>query len=72
MQPALNIKRYLQTRRELLPCGSSFAASGFVHGGFMLGDLLLFVGPAAGRCGVSGGDLVLDGTVGACAGDQLA
>lgn len=38
----------------------------------MLGDLLLFVGPAAGRGGVSGGDLVLDGTVGACAGDQFA
>ena len=37
-----------------------------------MGDLLLFVGPAAGRGGVSGGDLVLDGAVGACAGDQLA
>lgn len=56
----------------LLPRGSAFAASGFVQGGFMLGDLLLLVGTPRGRGGVGRGNLVLDGTVGACAGDQLA
>ena len=38
----------------------------------MLGDLLLLVGTPGGGGGVCRGDLVLDGTVGACAGDQLA
>ena len=38
----------------------------------MLGDLLLLVGTPGGRGGVGRGDLVLDGTVGAYAGDQLA
>lgn len=38
----------------------------------MLSDFLLLVGTPGGRGGVCGGDLVLDGTVGACAGDQLA
>lgn len=38
----------------------------------MLGDLLLLVGTPGGRGGVGGGNLVLDGTVGACTGDQLA
>ena len=38
----------------------------------MLGDLLLLVGTPGSRGGVGRGDLVLDGTVGACAGDQLA
>lgn len=38
----------------------------------MLGDLLLLVGAAGGGGGVGGGDLVLDGTVGAGTGDQLA
>lgn len=38
----------------------------------MLGDLLLLVGTPGSRGGVGGGDLVLDGTVGTCAGDQLA
>ena len=38
----------------------------------MLGDLLLLVGTPGGGGGVDGGDLVLDGTVGACAGDQFA
>ena len=38
----------------------------------MLGDLLLLVGTPGSRGGVGRGDLVLDSTVGACAGDQLA
>ena len=37
-----------------------------------MGDFLLLVGTPGGRGGVGGGNLVLDGTVGACAGDQLA
>lgn len=37
----------------------------------MLGNLLLLVGTPGGRGGVGGGDLVLNGTVGACAGDQF-
>ena len=38
----------------------------------MLGDLLLLVSTPGGRGRVGGGDLVLDGTVGTCAGDQFA
>ena len=38
----------------------------------MLGDLLLLVSTPGGGSGVGRGDFVLDGTVGACAGDQLA
>lgn len=38
----------------------------------MLGDLLLLVSTPGGGSGVGRGDFVLDGTVGACAGDQFS